>query len=126
MLSIVTEDKTVALKQYCQEWLRLLSVSEFSAARKMLDKANNYGILWTEHELKRAVQDYFDNNKPVSFQNEEIANCYPECLESNDGSFILGFYLPANGVITDLTVEFEFSQTSGSKYTATINDVHVL
>ena len=72
MLSIVTEDKTVALKQYCQEWLRLLSVSEFSAARKMLDKANNYGILWTEHELKRAVQDYFDNNKPVSFKTKKL------------------------------------------------------
>ena len=126
MLSIVTEDKETALRQYCQEWLRLLSVSDFSAAEKMLDKPNAYGILWTEHELKRAVQDYFDTNKPVSFHNEEIANCYPECLETNDHSFIFGFYLPANGEMTDLTVEFEFSHSGGSKYAATINDVHVL
>lgn len=126
MLSIVTEDKATALRQYCQKWLRFLSVSGFSAAEKMLDKPNTYGILWTERELKRAVNDYFDSNKPVSFQNEEIANCYPECLETGDGSFIFGFYLPANGEITDLTVEFEFSQTSGCNYEATINDVHVL
>lgn len=120
MLSIVMEDKTIALSQYCQEWLRLLSLSDFNAAEKMLDKPNIYGILWKERELKKAVQDYFDRNKPVSFQNEEIANCYPECLETNGGSFIFGFYLPANEEITDLTVEFEFSQSGGSRYAATI------
>ena len=126
MLSIATEDKENALKSYCQRWLSLLSTNEFVEAEKLIDKPNKYGMLWTKSELKQAVQDYFNNTALVSFQNEEIAKCYPEYLETDSGSLLFGFYLPANGEITDLTVQFEFIPTGNLEYVATINYVHVL
>ncbi|CAM5190106.1 hypothetical protein [Alishewanella longhuensis] len=126
MLSITNEDKENQLKSYCQHWLNLLATNQFEGAAKLIDIKNNYGVVWAESELKDIVQDYFGSNAPVSFQNEDIANCYPEYLETDSGSLIFGFYLPANGEITDLTVEFEFVPTGNNKYAATINDVHVL
>jgi hypothetical protein len=126
MLSIVTEDKENSIKSYCQRWLSLLSANEFVEAEKLIDKNNKYGMLWTESELKQVVQDYFNNTALVSFQNEDITNCYPEYLETDSGSLLFGFYLPANGEITDLTVEFEFTRTGNLEYIATINYVHVL
>lgn len=126
MLSITNEDKENQIKSYCQHWLNLLATNEFDGAAKLIDIKNNYGVVWAESELRDAVQDYFESNVPVSFQNEDIANCYPEYLETDSGSLIFGFYLPANGEITDLTVEFEFVPTGIHEYAATINDVHVL
>jgi len=126
MLSITKEDKENQLKFYCQHWLKLLATNQFEDAAKLVDIKNNYGVVWAESELRDVVQEYFDNDVPVSFQNEDITNCYPEYLETDSGSLIFGFYLPANGEITDLTVEFEFVPTGNHEYAATINDVHVL
>lgn len=126
MLSITSEDKENQLKSYCQHWLSLLATNQFEDAEKLIDINNNYGVVWAESELKDAVHDYFGSDAPVSFQNENIANCYPEFLETDSGSLIFGFYLPANGEITDLTVEFEFVPIGNNNYAATINDVHVL
>ena len=126
MLSITNEDKEYQLKSYCQRWLNLLAKNQFESAAKLIDIKNKYGVIWAVSELKDIVQNYFGSDAPVSFHNEDIANCYPEYLETDSGSLIFGFYLPANGEITDLTVEFEFVPTGNNKYAATINDVHVL
>ena len=126
MLSITNEDKETQLKSYCQRWLNLLATNQFEGAAKLIDIKNKYGVIWAVSELKDIVQNYFGSDAPVSFHNEDIANCYPEYLETDSGSLIFGFYLPANGEITDLTVEFEFVPTGNNKYAATINDVHVL
>ncbi|MBF7074489.1 hypothetical protein ISG33_13870 [Glaciecola sp. MH2013] len=123
---IAKENKESAFKNYCQNWVSLLSARKFVEAQKLIDTENSYGEIWTEAKLIKIVQDYFDNTSRVEFQNEDLAKCYPELLETESGSILFGFYLPANGEITDLTVEFEFIPNGNFEYAATINDVHVL
>ncbi|MBC3766464.1 hypothetical protein [Neptunicella marina] len=126
MIYISTDDKQLELTGYCQKWLAYLADGHFEDADKLIDHPNCYGVKWGEEELKSAVREYFNREGEVSFQNVDITNCYPEFLESSDGSLLFGFYLPANEEVTDLTVQFEFKPSGRKQYLATINDVHVL
>ena len=126
MLSIAANDKENTVKAHCQGWLKLLSSNAYFEAEKLINSVNSYGETWKINQIEEAVKDYFNDNSDVSFHYEDIVNCYPEFLETENGALLFGFYLPANGEITDLTVEFEFTSLGNSKYAACINNVHVL
>ncbi|MEM5504914.1 hypothetical protein WNY81_08630 [Shewanella frigidimarina] len=126
MIKFSTNDKQQELTEYCQKWLANLSKCDFENAQQLIDIPNCYGVKWGERELKEVVIDYFDQETDVTFQNLDITTCYPEFIESDDGTLLFGFYLPANDELTDLTVQFEFQPNTGMQYLATINDVHVL
>jgi hypothetical protein len=126
MLLLSSLNVELDLSSYCQKWLKFLSQGDFEQASKLISIPNNYGVRWSRQEITEAIFDYFDQELDFEVQNIEISGCSPEFLECNDGSFLYGFYLPVNGEITDLTVEFEFSPIIGNKFGATINYIHVL
>ena len=126
MVQLSPQNVELELKAYCQRWLLLLSQGDFEQANALISAPNNYGARWGKQEITKSVIDYFDSDSNYQIQNTELSLCTPEFLECEDGSFLYGFYLPVNGEITDLTVEFEFSRISDNEFSATINDIHVL
>ena len=126
MLSFSENTKETAIKAYCQKWLKLLSNKAYLDAEKLIDSENCYGEMWKVEEIKAVIQDYFNNKAAVTFYYEDIDNCRPELLETIDGALSYGFSLPANGKITDLTVEFGFISLGNSEYSVCINDLQVM
>jgi len=126
MVQLSPQNVELELKAYCQRWLLLLYQGDFEQANALISASNNYGARWGKQEITKSVIDYFDSDSNYQIQNTELSLCTPEFLECEDGSFLYGFYLPVNGEITDLTVEFEFSRISDNEFSATINDIHVL
>ena len=126
MLKLSSMKVEVELRSYCQRWLSLLSEGEFDQACEMISAPNKYGVRWCKEEIIESTADYFGDLKDFAVQNMDIADCTPEFLAYDDGSYLLGFYFPVNGEITDLTVEFEFNRIAEDKFSATINYIHVL
>ncbi len=126
MLKLSIQNVESELKAYCQRWLSYLSQNSFGQALSLVTAPNNYGARWGEKEITEAIFDYYGNESEFKIENTDIAFCTPEFMECNDGSYLFGFYFPVNGEITDLTVEFEFSQINNNEFSATINDIHVL
>ena len=126
VLELHSDKVELELINYCQKWLGHLSKGDFDQACKLISTPNVYGTRWCKEEITESVFEYFRDTSRFDVQNVDISKCSPEFLECNDGSFLLGFYFPVNGEVTDLTVEFEFSPTKEKQYSATINDIHVL
>ena len=126
MLIISTENLEPEVKEYCQQWLRLLSLREYHSAINLIDEGNYYGISWGIEDIQKVANDYFDKEISVSIQKVDINDCMPELIVADDGTLIYGFYFPLNDEITDLTVEFEFKPVGSNQYKATINDIHVM
>ena len=126
MINLYLDNVEMELREYCQKWLSFLSHGKLSEADQLISAPNNYGARWGKQEITEVVADYFGQETDLEIQNVPISNCTPEFLKCNDGSYLYGFYFPANGEITDLTVEFEFNLVKGTEFSATINDIHVL
>ena len=126
MIVFSSIDKQSEIKKYCQNWLAYLASGEFEKAAALVDVPNCYNSRWSLNDLHKVLTDYFNKEEVFTFQNLDIAKCYPEFMECDDGRLIFGFYLPANDELTDLTVEFEFKPNGNGEFLVSIYDVHVM
>lgn len=126
MIQISSENKEQELKTYCQKWLSYLADSDFDSASSMIDSPNCYGLSWGKQEIIEALINYFGETMEFHIQKVDLSECSPCYLERSDGGLLYEFNLPANGKLTDLTVQFEFNQKPNNKFEVIIHDIHVL
>ena len=115
------------LIRYVESWVERLADGDWDDAMSLIEAPNHYGVRWSSADFRRTLVGYGRGVEPVvtapPLLGQEVR---VSVIAFDDGSgYSVDYDLPLNGVLSDLTAQFEFL-LSGDEYVATLHDVHVL
>ena len=108
-------------------WLSALSRQEWGVAIALLDEPNSYRIVWSEREIRAAINDFFpascwEMTDPQDMSTPARVNAG----EFPDGSgYWVACSIAIHGRWSDLTAQFEFIRRPHG-YDRILQDIHVL
>jgi hypothetical protein len=115
------------LVKYVERWVGFLAKSQWTDAFALTDAPNQYGIRWSETEIRRTLTEYGCGRTPTVTQLNLMATPGRSSVVARaDGSGYSVYYdLPLDGEWSDLTAQFDFTW-NGESYQASLHDLHVM